>query len=162
MKLHILSAAKMWCLLCSVGNYRWHNLQLNACWVRCEQGTSKCTEGVGSQCCIEFVIIISRNLLHYDVQLITVDHCFDWVIVCFNLTLYIDCPNCLKNWHASVLTGSLLHIIFVCWPASRKVKLKVKRYSSPCTHLRAMGCPSPVIWDHTVLPATRHRWMCPA
>jgi len=33
----------------------------------------------------------------------------------------------------------------------------VKCYSSSCTQLRTTGC----IWDHTVLPATRHRWTTP-
>jgi len=37
--------------------------------------------------------------------------------------------------------------------------VKCHSYSEE-THLRATE--SLAVWDHTVLPATRHRWTCPA
>jgi len=42
------------------------------------------------------------------------------------------------------------------------MKVKAKRYSCSCTHLRAVGRPSPTIWDHSALPATRLKWTHPA
>jgi len=48
------------------------------------------------------------------------------------------------------------------WTVSSHL-LKVKgAYSSSLTDLRATGRQSLAIWDHTVLPATRHKWTRPA
>ena len=41
------------------------------------------------------------------------------------------------------------------WHNSRKMSTKLLNMGSPSQSYRA----SPAIWDHTVLPATRHRWM---
>jgi len=38
--------------------------------------------------------------------------------------------------------------------------LKVKRYSSPDRSPQSYGV-SLAIWDHTVLPSTRHKWTRP-
>jgi len=58
----------------------------------------------------------------------------------------------------------LLHI----YQLKLSVVLKVKKLKV-CAALHGNRSPSyslyrasPAIWDHTVLPATRHRWTCPA
>jgi len=41
-------------------------------------------------------------------------------------------------------------------------RLKIKRYSSSWETPPQSYATSPVMWDHTVLPANRHRWTRPA
>ena len=55
-----------------------------------------------------------------------------------------------------------LFYIVIVWRCNTEVTCKKGRCSSLWMNPWQSYGASPAIWDHTVLPATRHRWACPA
>jgi len=62
-----------------------------------------------------------------------------------------ECKFGFKKWHITFLITFLYHLI------EKRKKVKVCVWE-PISELYG---PRPAIWDHTVLPATWHRWTCP-